>query len=106
MSKLTTTTFAALALAGLTAGASLSAHAAKMPQEKCFGVAMAGKNDCAAGPGTTCAGTSKTDKQANAWKYVDEGTCLNMKGTLEAMPMKDMKDTKEMKKGMKDKKDM
>ena len=62
---------------------------------------MAGKNDCAAGPGTTCAGTSKTDKQANAWKYVDEGTCLNMKGTLEAMmPMKDMK------KDMKDKKDM
>ena len=61
---------------------------------------MAGKNDCAAGPGTTCAGTSKTDNQANAWKYVDEGTCLNMKGTLEAMPMKDMK------KDMKDKKDM
>ena len=36
---------------------------------------MAGKNDCAAGPGTTCAGTSKSDHQANAWKYVPAGTC-------------------------------
>ena len=85
MSKLATSTLAAIALAGLTAGAALSAHAAKMPQENCFGVAMAGKNDCAAGPGTTCAGTSKTDKQANAWKYVDEGTCKSMMGTLKAM---------------------
>ena len=46
---------------------------------------MAGANDCAAGPGTTCAGTSKTDKQANAWKYVDEGKCVGMMGTLKAM---------------------
>ena len=44
-------------------------------KEKCFGVAMAGKNDCAAGPGTTCAGTSKIDYQANSWKYVAKGTC-------------------------------
>lgn len=44
-------------------------------QEKCFGVALAGKNDCAAGPGTTCAGTSKVDHQANSWKYVPAGTC-------------------------------
>lgn len=44
-------------------------------KEKCYGVALAGKNDCAAGPGTTCAGTSKTDYQANAWKYVPAGTC-------------------------------
>lgn len=46
--------------------------------EKCFGVAMAGKNDCAAGPGTTCAGTSKVDFQGNAWKLVPTGTCLTM----------------------------
>ena len=46
--------------------------------EKCFGVALAGQNDCAAGPGTTCAGTSKVDYQGNAWKLVPTGTCLTM----------------------------
>lgn len=46
--------------------------------EKCFGVAMAGQNDCAAGPGTTCAGTSKVDYQGNAWKLVPAGTCTTM----------------------------
>lgn len=46
--------------------------------EKCFGVALAGQNDCAAGPGTTCAGTSKADYQGNAWKLVPTGTCLTM----------------------------
>lgn len=44
--------------------------------EKCYGVALAGKNDCAAGPGTTCAGTSRTDHQPNAWKHTPDGTCL------------------------------
>ncbi|WP_137043385.1 DUF2282 domain-containing protein [Pseudolabrys sp. FHR47] len=47
--------------------------------DKCYGVALAGKNDCAAGPGTTCAGTSKVDYQGNAWKYVAKGTCTTMK---------------------------
>ncbi len=47
--------------------------------EKCFGVAMAGKNDCAAGAGTTCAGTSKVDFQGNAWKNVAKGTCTEIK---------------------------
>ena len=46
--------------------------------EKCFGVALAGKNDCAAGPGTTCAGTSKVDYQGNAWTLVPAGTCVTM----------------------------
>ncbi len=59
-------------------------------KEKCYGVAKAGKNDCAAGPGTSCQGTSTTDYQGNAWKYVDAGTCLeietpNGKGSLEAI---------------------
>lgn len=49
--------------------------AAATDTEKCFGVAMKGKNDCAAGPGTTCAGTSKVDFQGNAWKLVPAGTC-------------------------------
>lgn len=44
-------------------------------KEKCYGVSLAGKNDCAAGPGTSCAGTSTTDYQGNAWTYVDAGTC-------------------------------
>ena len=43
--------------------------------EKCYGVALKGKNDCAAGPGTTCAGTSKVDHQANSWSLVPKGTC-------------------------------
>jgi uncharacterized membrane protein len=50
----------------------------KAAPEKCYGVAKAGKNDCAAGPGTTCAGTSTTDGQKNAWMYVIAGTCEKM----------------------------
>lgn len=62
----------------------------KGEKERCYGISMAGKNDCAAGPGTSCAGTSKTDYQANAWKYVAKGTCTTMKtpkgmGSLKAM---------------------
>lgn len=44
-------------------------------KERCYGVALKGKNDCAAGAGTTCAGTSKVDHQANAWSLVPKGTC-------------------------------
>ncbi|HYD63375.1 MAG TPA: DUF2282 domain-containing protein [Noviherbaspirillum sp.] len=51
----------------------------KPATEKCYGVALAGKNDCAAGPGTTCAGTSKVDYQGNAWKNVPAGTCTSIK---------------------------
>ena len=58
--------------------ASAPAVAADAEKEKCFGVAMKGKNDCAAGPGTTCAGTSKIDYQSNAWSYVPKGTCATM----------------------------
>ena len=47
--------------------------------EKCYGVALAGKNDCKAGAGTSCAGTSKVDYQGNAWKHVAAGTCTTMK---------------------------
>lgn len=73
----TQTTAAALALA---VGAALSlahapAHAQSADTEKCYGVALKGKNDCAAGPGTTCAGTSTRDFQGNAWKLVPKGTC-------------------------------
>ncbi len=44
-------------------------------KEKCYGVSLAGQNDCAAGPGTTCAGTSVVDYQGNAWTLVPAGDC-------------------------------
>jgi len=86
------------AIAGAVAGA-MSTHATAVQaasQEKCYGVSLAGENDCAAGPGTTCAGTSVKDYQGNAWTLVDEGTCTEMdlpemadgterKGSLEAL---------------------
>ena len=58
--------------------AALSGAASAEDNEKCFGVALAGQNDCAAGEGTTCAGTSKVDYQGNAWKLVPAGTCETM----------------------------
>lgn len=74
----------ALTLSALAAGAAMAQDKKPMADnmakmEKCYGVSMAGKNDCAAGPGTTCAGTSKVDYQANAWKNVPAGTCTTMK---------------------------
>ncbi|MEP5151766.1 DUF2282 domain-containing protein [Planktotalea sp.] len=62
--------------ASLTAHTTTSAHAAG--KDKCYGVSLAGKNDCAAGAGTTCAGTSTVDYQGNAWTLVDAGTCETM----------------------------
>ena len=47
--------------------------------EKCFGVAVKGRNDCSGDAGTTCAGTSTTDYQGNAYKVVAKGTCTNIK---------------------------
>jgi len=46
--------------------------------EKCYGVALKGKNDCFAGAGTSCAGTSTVDYQGNAWKMVAKGTCTTI----------------------------
>ena len=80
MTNRTTTALSALLLASLAAGATTAAHAqASKPMEKCYGVAKAGKNDCKAGAGTTCAGTSTMDYQGNAWKAVPKGTCATMK---------------------------
>jgi uncharacterized membrane protein len=72
----------AMTLAALASGAALSQDkgaSIKGEKERCYGISLAGKNDCAAGPGTTCAGTSKVDFQGNAWKYVAKGTCATMK---------------------------
>lgn len=75
MARLAGLALAATAAAGLTA---TPAVAQKAEMEKCYGVAKAGKNDCAAGPGTSCAGTSTKDYQGNAWKLVPKGTCTKI----------------------------
>ncbi|CAM3740090.1 DUF2282 domain-containing protein [Bordetella sputigena] len=88
MSAKTTVTSAMLATAVASIFASI-AHAAPLTQaeanaaiaahkEKCYGVALKGQNDCAAGPGTTCQGTSTMDFQGNAWKFVQGGTCASI----------------------------
>jgi uncharacterized membrane protein len=89
----------AFALSALASGATIAADSktgsmdkqGATEMEKCYGVALAGKNDCAAGPGTTCAGTSKVDYQGNAWKQVAKGTCTTIrtpKGTGSLQPIK------------------
>ena len=87
----------ALSLSALVSGAAMAQDKMqdkmqdKTAMEKCYGVSMAGKNDCAAGPGTTCAGTSKVDYQGNAWKNVPAGTCTTIKtpkGTGSLSPIK------------------
>jgi len=78
----TTLAVTAFALTALASGAALAQDkgaSIKGEKEKCYGISQAGKNDCAAGPGTTCAGTSKVDYQKNAWKYVAKGTCTSIK---------------------------
>jgi len=77
--------------AGVMAGLATTPVAAQGAKEKCYGVAKAGKNDCAAGPGTSCQGTSTRDYQGNAWKYVDAGTCAKIdtpKGKGSLKPIK------------------
>lgn len=68
----------AVAVAGATLSNAASAQTAPA-MEKCYGVALAGKNDCKAGEGTSCAGTSKVNYQGNAWKLVKAGTCTSIK---------------------------
>jgi len=95
----TTLAVTALAFAAVTSGAALAddkgatmkGGMVKPEQEKCYGVAKAGQNDCAAGPGTTCAGTSKVDYQGNSWKLVAKGTCTTIstpKGKGSLTPIK------------------
>jgi uncharacterized membrane protein len=79
-----------LKLAGVAAALSAATTLAAAPafaageKEKCYGVSLKGKNDCAAGPGTSCAGTSTVDYQGNAWKLVAKGSCVKMGGALAA----------------------
>lgn len=81
----TATTAALAAVLALSAGVSMASAdehmktGAKVEMEKCYGVAKAGENDCKAGAGTSCAGTSKVDYQGDAWKMVKKGTCTTIK---------------------------
>jgi uncharacterized membrane protein len=81
----------AVAAAVSTATLVSATSAVAASKEKCFGIALKGANDCAAGAGTSCAGTSTVDFQGNSWKYVEKGTCLGMeaadgrKGSLEPL---------------------
>ncbi|MEY4056140.1 MAG: hypothetical protein RL519_1475 [Pseudomonadota bacterium] len=90
MTKVSTgVALAAIGVAAIATAASAgTAPAGKPAMEKCYGISKAGKNDCKAGAGTSCAGTSTRDYQGNAWKLVKAGTCLTTKtprghGTLE-----------------------
>ena len=77
--ELTAATLAA-AFALLVGPASAQQMGGEKPgKEKCYGVALKGHNDCAAGAGTTCAGTSTVDYQGNAFKLEPKGTCTTMK---------------------------
>ena len=79
-----TTQLAAVAAAALTAAVAVTTAATAQPvrpqpgMDKCYGISLAGRNDCAAGPGTSCAGTSRRNYQGNAWKYVARGTCTRI----------------------------
>ncbi len=89
--NLTVTAFTLAALASGVALAQDKGGVMKGAQEECYGIALAGKNDCAAGPGTSCAGTAKTDYQGNVWKNVAKGTCTTIKtpkGTGSLKPIK------------------
>ncbi len=75
------TQFKSLALMGAVAaalGAVTTTSASAQAMEKCYGVSLAGENGCAAGPGTTCAGSSTIDYQGNAWTLVPAGTCAEI----------------------------
>jgi uncharacterized membrane protein len=73
----------AITAAMLSALAAAAANAGPVPpqpgKDKCYGISLAGKNDCKAGAGTSCAGTSHVNYQGNAWKYVAKGTCTQIK---------------------------
>jgi len=79
ISAATLATSLAAALTLVAAQASAQPKPAQPETEKCYGVALKGQNDCKAGAGTTCAGTSKVDYQPDAWKLVPKGTCETIK---------------------------
>lgn len=99
MNKTITAASLALALgAAMTiAAAPVAAQDKMMDKEKCYGVALKGKNDCKAGAGTSCAGTSKVDHQGNAWSMVPKGTCEKTASTTSPTGKGQMAEFKEKK---------
>lgn len=87
----------ALALGAALTIAATPAAAQMADKDKCFGVALKAKNDCAAGAGTTCAGTSKVDYQGNAWSLVPKGTCEKTVSKTSPTGFGQMKEFKEVK---------
>ena len=73
------TTATLAATIALAVAMTATAANAKRPTEKCYGVSLAGKNDCKAGAGTSCAGSAKANYQGSAWKLVKAGTCTSIK---------------------------
>lgn len=96
MNKTMTATSLAIALGtAMTIAASPVAAQQMADKEKCYGVALKGKNDCKAGPGTSCAGTSKVDHQGNAWSMVPKGTCEKTMSKTSPTGMGQLKEFKE-----------
>lgn len=79
MKTIVTTSIGAVLAASLASAAHAGPVKPQPNMEKCYGISLAGKNDCAAGAGTSCAGTSRANFQGNAWKYVAKGTCEKIK---------------------------
>jgi uncharacterized membrane protein len=79
MKTIVTTTIGAALAASLASAAQAGPVKPQPNMEKCYGISLAGKNDCAAGAGTSCAGTSHANYQGNAWKYVAKGSCTKIK---------------------------
>jgi uncharacterized membrane protein len=88
-SLVTTLALASALGAALTTVVTTAASAADM--EKCYGVSLKGQNDCKAGEGTSCAGTSTIDYQGNSWKLVPKGTCVSMQTPLGAGSLEEIK---------------
>lgn len=73
----------AAAVGSMLALGSGTAMSADKAQDKCYGVAKAGKNDCAAN-GHACAGQAKVDNDPNEWKHMPKAECEKMGGSLTA----------------------
>jgi uncharacterized membrane protein len=63
------------AMSAAITGTAVSTAVQAADMEKCYGISLKGQNECAAGEGTSCAGTSTIDYQGNSWKLVPKGTC-------------------------------
>jgi len=81
------TAVATLATGSLASGGANAANVQCAEQERCYGVAKAGKNDCATST-SACVGTAKHDNQKDAWIYVPKGNCAKIAGSVSAPSLK------------------